>query len=102
MHFEHDLHLQDNLSKLKKYGYEFIEPETGFLACGTSGKGRLADLNKIFDKTIKLLACHPADDSCYKMLFNKKIVVIIKKMIEYKITDTAKPFLFILSPTLSI
>ncbi len=33
--------LQDNLEKLKKYGYEIIEPDEGRLACGVSGKGRL-------------------------------------------------------------
>ncbi len=41
--------VQDNLSLLKKRGIEIIEPESGFLACGTQGKGRLADINKIFD-----------------------------------------------------
>ena len=47
--------LQSNITKLKNAGYEFVEPEDGFLACGTFGKGRLADLNKIFDKTIEIL-----------------------------------------------
>ena len=32
--------LQENLKKLKSFGYEIIEPDTGFLACGTEGKGR--------------------------------------------------------------
>ncbi len=35
--------VQDNIEKLKKYGYIFVEPESGRLACGTEGKGRLAD-----------------------------------------------------------
>lgn len=41
--------VRDNLSLLKKRGVEIIEPESGFLACGTQGKGRLADINIIFD-----------------------------------------------------
>ena len=32
----------DNIEKLKRYGYEFIEPDTGNLACGYVGKGKLA------------------------------------------------------------
>lgn len=33
--------LQDNLAKLRKFGYEVIEPATGHLACGTSGAGKM-------------------------------------------------------------
>ncbi len=43
---------QKNLKTLKDRGIKIIEPETGFLACGTDGKGRLADLNIIFN-TVK-------------------------------------------------
>lgn len=44
-----------NIDKLKKYGYNIIEPEEGFLACGYTGKGRLANNNKIISKIKKLL-----------------------------------------------
>lgn len=43
---------QTNLNTLKERGIKIVEPETGFLACGTNGKGRLADINVIFE-TIK-------------------------------------------------
>ncbi|MDV2990148.1 MAG: bifunctional phosphopantothenoylcysteine decarboxylase/phosphopantothenate--cysteine ligase CoaBC [Dehalogenimonas sp.] len=33
---------QENIRKLKDRGVIFVEPETGHLACGTEGKGRLA------------------------------------------------------------
>lgn len=56
--------LQENLYKLH---YEILEPESGFLACGYEGKGRLCSLDKIFDKTVELLN--------YKPLRGKKIVV---------------------------
>ncbi|MGD9403446.1 MAG: bifunctional phosphopantothenoylcysteine decarboxylase/phosphopantothenate--cysteine ligase CoaBC, partial [bacterium] len=35
--------VQENIAKLKARGYEFIEPEKGWLACGVEGMGRLAD-----------------------------------------------------------
>ncbi len=33
--------LQDNLDKLRRFGYEIIEPASGHLACGTSGAGKM-------------------------------------------------------------
>lgn len=56
--------VQDNLHKLH---YEILEPESGYLACGYEGKGRLCSLEKIFDKTVELLN--------HKPLNNKKIVI---------------------------
>ena len=56
--------LQENLNKLH---YEILEPESGYLACGYEGKGRLCALEKIFDKTVELLN--------FKPLNGKKIVI---------------------------
>lgn len=56
--------IQENLHKLH---YTILEPETGFLACGYTGKGRLCSIDKIFDKTVELLN--------YKPLNGKKIVI---------------------------
>ena len=39
--------VQRNLETLKGLGWEIIEPETGRLACGDEGKGRLADTETI-------------------------------------------------------
>ncbi|WP_294180395.1 bifunctional phosphopantothenoylcysteine decarboxylase/phosphopantothenate--cysteine ligase CoaBC [uncultured Clostridium sp.] len=39
--------LQDNINKLMKFGYEFIKPASGRLACGDSGAGKLQDTNFI-------------------------------------------------------
>lgn len=41
--------VQENLSVLKSRGVEILEPESGFLACGYMGKGRLCSLDMIFD-----------------------------------------------------
>jgi phosphopantothenoylcysteine decarboxylase/phosphopantothenate--cysteine ligase len=38
---------QENITKLKERGFIFVEPGFGHLACGTQGKGRLADVNQI-------------------------------------------------------
>lgn len=35
--------VQDNINKLIKFGYEFIKPASGRLACGDEGEGKLAD-----------------------------------------------------------
>lgn len=48
--------VQENIKKLKANNYHIIEPETGFLACGTEGKGRMAEIDEIFDKTIEILS----------------------------------------------
>lgn len=39
--------LRKNIQFLKEQGIRFIEPETGSLACGTAGQGRLADPARI-------------------------------------------------------
>ncbi|MDR1113833.1 MAG: bifunctional phosphopantothenoylcysteine decarboxylase/phosphopantothenate--cysteine ligase CoaBC, partial [Candidatus Margulisbacteria bacterium] len=43
---------QENLQKLKKHGMMIIEPDSGYLACGTSGAGRYPD-NKIILRKIQ-------------------------------------------------
>ena len=35
--------VQDNLKKLKKYGYEVINPASGYLACGDTGAGKMPE-----------------------------------------------------------
>ena len=39
--------VQANIEKLRSYGYRFIEPKESLLACGTAGKGALADVDDI-------------------------------------------------------
>jgi phosphopantothenoylcysteine decarboxylase/phosphopantothenate--cysteine ligase len=40
---------QEKIAYLKKFGYRFIEPESGRMACGTEGQGRLAGPDVIVD-----------------------------------------------------
>lgn len=45
--------VQENMKKLTDAGYKILEPESGFLACGYEGKGRLCSLDKIFEETVQ-------------------------------------------------
>ncbi|MGI6285378.1 bifunctional phosphopantothenoylcysteine decarboxylase/phosphopantothenate--cysteine ligase CoaBC [Neomoorella humiferrea] len=56
--------VQENLAVLRRRGWSIIEPEEGFLACGTTGKGRLAGLERIVAACRRSLA--PQD---YRELF---------------------------------
>ncbi len=46
---------QQNQARLRMLGYRFVDPVTGFLACGWEGKGKLADPAEIFEETLALL-----------------------------------------------
>ena len=47
--------IQENMKKLKKLGYRFIEPDSGILACREVGKGRLASWEEIVEYIKTLL-----------------------------------------------
>jgi len=47
--------VENNIKKLKEYGYGFIQPVRGRLACGDTGIGKLADVDIIIDEVVKLL-----------------------------------------------
>lgn len=67
--------VQENLSKLKASGYYITEPESGFLACGTTGEGRLCSLDTIYNKTLEIL-----EDN--KPLKGKKLIITAGGTIE--------------------
>lgn len=60
--------VQDNILKLKKFGYKFIDPESGRLACGDIGKGKLASPENIVEKVVSELTKE-------RDLKNKKILI---------------------------
>lgn len=47
--------VQDNIKKLKDYGYYFLEPDSGLLACGYEGKGKLPGTKTIMDEINRFL-----------------------------------------------
>ncbi len=61
--------LQRNIKTLKELGYLFISPDSGRLACGDTGEGKLAPVDVIIDE-IKNALLYPNKD-----LTGKKILV---------------------------
>lgn len=47
--------VQENIERLKSFGYKFIEPDTGHLACGYEAKGKLPKTKTIIDNVKKLI-----------------------------------------------
>ena len=47
---------QANLAALRDFGYYFVEPTVGMLACRTEGVGRMADVDTIFGAIQQMLA----------------------------------------------
>jgi len=60
--------LQDNLQKLKHYGYHIIEPVVGRLACGDTGSGKMPSEETLLEQILLHLAKE-------KDLKGKKILV---------------------------
>ncbi len=60
--------VQDNMNKLKKFGYQFIEPQSGLLACGDTGKGKMEEPEKIAQHIFKEIHCQ-------KDLKGKRVIV---------------------------
>ena len=67
--------IQENITRLKKNGVIFIEPETGELACGWEGKGRLAEIENILKFIKKKLQ--------NKTLINENILITAGATREY-------------------
>lgn len=60
--------VQDNMKKLKSYGYEIIEADSGYLACGDTGKGKMPSEDVLYNHIRKSIECQ-------KDLLGKKILV---------------------------
>jgi phosphopantothenoylcysteine decarboxylase/phosphopantothenate--cysteine ligase len=48
--------VQENIERLARRGFHFVEPEEGVLACGDLGKGRLADIETIVERMVSILS----------------------------------------------
>jgi phosphopantothenoylcysteine decarboxylase/phosphopantothenate--cysteine ligase len=53
--YEHPA-VQENMERLARFGYRFVEPGVGLLACGWIGKGRLAEPEEIFEAVVAFFA----------------------------------------------
>ena len=65
VHMYENAATQANMQTLKGRGFHFVEADSGYLACGDVGKGRLADPATIVEACLELLKtaeCVPAQD----------------------------------------
>jgi phosphopantothenoylcysteine decarboxylase/phosphopantothenate--cysteine ligase len=58
--------VQDNLQKLRDYGWKVIEPANGHLACGTSGVGKMPEPEVLFAAIEETLSAAQKQDLCGK------------------------------------
>lgn len=67
-HMFHNPIVQDNLKKLQHYGMEVITPDTGYLACGDVGEGKMPSEQTLLEYILK--------EVCWeKDLQGKKVLV---------------------------
>lgn len=71
--------VQDNLEKLRNYGYEVIDPASGYLACGDTGAGKMPEPTVL--------------ESCIM-----KNIAMEKDMAEKKVLITAGPTMEAIDP----
>ena len=45
---------QDNIAALKARGVKIVDPDSGELACGATGKGRMPEASEIFESCLGL------------------------------------------------
>lgn len=60
--------VQDNLQRLRRFGYEVIEPATGYLACGDTGAGKMPEPELLYQYILREIAME-------KDLVGKKVLV---------------------------
>lgn len=63
--------LKENINKLKKYGYIFIDSDEGFLACNVNAKGRLKDEKEI----VKIIEDHFQEEELDRYLTGKTVLI---------------------------
>ena len=64
----HNPIVQDNLDKLRRFGYEVIAPDHGYLACGDVGDGKMPSEETLLWYILREIACE-------KDLAGKKVLV---------------------------
>lgn len=60
--------VQDNLKKLQNFGYEVIQPASGYLACGDTGSGKMPEPETLLAYILRTIACE-------KDMVGKKVLV---------------------------
>lgn len=60
--------VMDNMEKLKKYGFEVIKADSGYLACGDTGEGKMPSPEVLLEYILREIACK-------KDMIGKKVLV---------------------------
>ncbi len=68
--------VQENVEKLGRMGWQRIGPDSGYLACGVVGEGRMAEANEIFSI---ITASLPAN----QRLANRRVLILSGPTIEH-------------------
>jgi phosphopantothenoylcysteine decarboxylase/phosphopantothenate--cysteine ligase len=63
--------LKENINKLKRYGYRFIDSDEGFLACNVNAKGRLKDEKEI----VKIIEDYLQEEELDRILAGKTVLI---------------------------
>ena len=74
--------VQENIAYLKEKGYLFIEPDSGWLACGDKGSGKLPAPEKIVEYVVELLEKEEEAEVVEQDLAGKNILVTAGPTIE--------------------
>lgn len=64
----HNPIVQDNIAKLERFGYEIVKPDTGMLANGDIGDGRMPEESVLLEYILREI-------SCEKDMIGKKVLV---------------------------
>lgn len=62
--------VQENIQFLIHHGYQIMDPDSGLLACGVTGEGRLPSIDLIYDQIISLLYPKKQDLSGKRIMVN--------------------------------
>ena len=76
---------QSNIATLKSRGVKFIEPDTGRLACGATGAGKLASVDKIVEDTLMYTKEYMVQDNMFsdRPLSGKTVLITAGPTREY-------------------
>lgn len=66
-HMYENIATQTNMNTLREYGYQLIDPATGYLACGYEGKGKMPEPEYLMECIMQEIAC-PKDMAGKKVL----------------------------------
>ena len=86
--------VQDNLAILQHYGYEVIEPASGYLACGDTGAGKMPEPEMLLDyilrepppfvKLVPVVTAKEMFDAVTSVSFEQDIIIKAAAVADYR------------------